>query len=69
MTEMARCPVHRGTLPYLARMAKYWNNHSKHGEKPIKPSFLIEVMALEYLYGGWVGQFDREMQSFFATLF
>ena len=30
----------------LVRMAKYWNNNPKHGEKPVKPSFLIEVMAL-----------------------
>jgi len=52
----------------LVRMVKYWNNNKKHGEKPVKPSFLIEVMALQCLYGGWGGQFDREMQSFFATL-
>ena len=52
----------------LVRMGKYWNNHAKHGEKPVKPSFLIEVMALQCLHGGWGGQFDREMQSFFATM-
>lgn len=52
----------------LVRMIKYWNNNPKHGEKPIKPSFLIEVMALDCLHGGWGGQFDREIQSFFATL-
>lgn len=53
----------------LVRMVKYWNNNSKHGaDKPIKPSFLIEVMALECLYGGWGGSFDREIQSLFATL-
>lgn len=53
----------------LVRMVKYWNNNPKHGsEKPVKPSFLIEVMALECLYGGWGGSFDREIQSFFATL-
>lgn len=52
----------------LVRMAKYWNNHTRHGEKPVKPSFLIEVMALQCLYGGWGGQFDREMQGFFATM-
>lgn len=52
----------------LVRMVKYWNNNPKHGEKPVKPSFLIEVMALQCLYGGWGGQFDREIQSFFATL-
>ena len=52
----------------LVRMVKYWNNNSKHGEKPVKPSFLIEVMALECLYGGWGGSFDREMQGLFSTL-
>jgi hypothetical protein len=52
----------------LVRMVKYWNNNSKHGEKPIKPSFLIEVMALQCLHGGWGGSFDREMQALFATL-
>lgn len=52
----------------LVRMAKYWNNNPKHGEKPIKPSFLIEVMALQCFYGGWGGQFDREIQAFFATM-
>lgn len=53
----------------LVRMVKYWNNNKRHGEqKPVKPSFLIEVMALECLYGGWGGHFDREIQAFFATL-
>lgn len=52
----------------LVRMVKYWNNHPEHGEKPVKPSFLIEVMALECLYGGWGGRFDYELQAFFETL-
>lgn len=52
----------------LVRMAKYWNNNKKHGEKPVKPSFLIEVMALQCLHGGWQGRFDYEFQSFFSTL-
>ena len=52
----------------LVRMVKYWNNNPKHGERPVKPSFLMEVMALQCLYGGWGGQFDRELQAFFATL-
>ncbi len=52
----------------LVRMAKYWNNNPRHGEKPVKPSFLIEVMALQCLYGGWQGRFDYEFQSFFQTL-
>jgi hypothetical protein len=50
-------------------MVKYWNNNPKHGaDKPIKPSFLIEVMALECLHAPWGGRFDREIQAFFATL-
>lgn len=53
----------------LVRMAKYWNNNPKHGaEKPVKPSFLIEVMALECLHGGWQGRFDYEVQTLFSSL-
>ncbi len=52
----------------LVRMVKYWNNNARHGEKPVKPSFLIEVMALQCLYGGWQGRFDYEVQGFFSTL-
>ncbi len=52
----------------LVRMVKYWNNNAKHGEKPVKPSFLIEVMALQCLHGDWQGRFDYEMQAFFSTL-
>lgn len=52
----------------LVRMVKYWNNNARHSQKPIKPSFLIEVMALECLYGGWQGRFDYEIQGFFSTL-
>lgn len=52
----------------LVRMVKYWNNNPRHGEKPVKPSFLIEVMALQCLYGDWQGRFDYELQGFFATL-
>jgi hypothetical protein len=49
----------------LVRMMKYWNNH--HG-KPIKPSFLIEVMALQVLHPPFGGEIDREMQGFFHAL-
>ena len=52
----------------LVRMVKYWNNNTRHGERPVKPSFLIEVMALQCLYGGWQGRFDYEIQGFFSTL-
>jgi len=53
----------------LVRMVKYWNNNPKHGaDKPVKPSFLIEVMALECLHGGWQGRFDYELQAMFSSL-
>jgi Second Messenger Oligonucleotide or Dinucleotide Synthetase domain len=53
----------------LVRMMKYWNNNPKHGaDRPIKPNFLIEVMALDCLHGGWQGRFDYEVQALFATL-
>jgi predicted nucleotidyltransferase len=53
----------------LVRMVKYWNNNPRHGtDKPVKPSFLIEVMALECLYGGWQGRFEYELQGLFSTL-
>jgi predicted nucleotidyltransferase len=60
--------AYSGEWKGLVRMIKYWNNNPRHGEKPIKPSFLIEVMALQCLYGGWQGRFDYEIQSFFSTL-
>ena len=49
----------------LVRMMKSWNREQG---KPIKPSFLIEVMALEILYPPWGGIYSREMQAFFHTL-
>lgn len=53
----------------LVRMVKYWNNNPRHGtDKPIKPSFLIEVMALQCLYGGWQGRFEYEIEALFSTL-
>ena len=49
----------------LVRMAKKWNSH--HG-KPVKPSFLIEVMALEVLNPPFGGDYRREMKAMFAAL-
>lgn len=49
----------------LVRMMKSWNR--KQG-KPIRPSFLIEVMALEIIFPPWGGTYSREMQAFFHTL-
>jgi hypothetical protein len=58
-----------GEWKALVRMVKYWNNNNDHGaDKPIKPSFLIEVMCLQLLYGGWGGRFDYEFQALFTTL-
>lgn len=49
----------------LVRMMKYWNSHH---DKPIKPSFLIEVMALDVLHAPYGGDRARETQFFFAGL-
>lgn len=54
-----------GEWKAIVRMMKYWNNHNG---KPITPSFLIEVMALEVLYSTFGGSFAREMQAFFHAL-
>lgn len=48
----------------LVKMLKKWNEN--HG-KPIKPSFLIEVMALDILYPPFSGGYVYELKSFFAT--
>ena len=45
-------------------MIKKWNDHNS---KPIKPSFLIEVMAMQLLVGPWTGSYPREIKGFFAT--
>lgn len=48
----------------LVKMIKKWND--VHG-RPIEPSFLIEVMALELITGEWTGDFRRELRQFFAS--
>lgn len=57
--------AYSGEWKGLVRMMKSWNREQG---KPIKPSFLIEVMALEILYPPWGGIYSREMQAFFHTL-
>ena len=52
----------------LVRMVKYWNNNARHGERPVKPSFLLEVMCLQCLHAPWGGSFERELQGLFSTL-
>lgn len=49
----------------LVRMMKRWNQEQG---KPVTPSFLIEVMALEVLDPPFGGDYRREMQGFFASL-
>lgn len=48
----------------LVKMIKKWNETQG---KPIKPSFLIEVMALQLLYPPFSGGYVYELKSFFAT--
>ena len=47
----------------LVKMLKKWNEHH---DKPIKPSFLIEVMSLDFL-ANWGGSYPRELKAWFAT--
>ena len=47
----------------LVKMIKKWNEHH---DKPIRPSFLIEVMSLDLLTT-WGGSYPRELKAWFAT--
>jgi hypothetical protein len=48
----------------MVKMIKKWNEIQG---KPIKPSFLIEVMAMQILYPPFSGGYVYELKSFFAT--
>ncbi len=48
----------------MVRMAKSWNRTK---DKPVNPSFLLEVMALEILRPPFGGDFPYEFVAFFAT--
>jgi hypothetical protein len=48
----------------MVRMAKRWNETKN---KPIKPSFLFEVMALEILRPPFGGDYPYEFMAFFAS--
>lgn len=54
-----------GAWKGIVRMTKKWN--ANHG-KPIKPSFLIEVMALELLAPPFGGDYRYEIKSLLASL-
>lgn len=45
-------------------MIKKWNDHH---DKPVKPSFLLEVMALDLLIPPYGGSYAREIRQFFAS--
>jgi hypothetical protein len=47
----------------LVKMIKKWNEHQG---KPITPSFLVEVVALELL-NDWAGSYPRELKAWFAS--
>lgn len=53
-----------GRWKALVRMIKKWNDHR---DRPVKPSFLLEVMALGILNRGFGGHYSLELQTFFAT--
>lgn len=48
----------------VVKMVKKWNDHL---DKPVKPSFLLEVMALDLLTAPWSGSYPRELRQFFAS--
>lgn len=48
----------------IVKMIKKWNDHNG---KPVKPSFLIEVMAMKLIAGPWTGSYPYELKGFFAT--
>jgi hypothetical protein len=48
----------------MVRMAKAWNRHQG---CPVKPSFLLEVMALPLLRPPFGGDYPYEFMAFFAT--
>jgi hypothetical protein len=54
-----------GAWKGIVRMTKKWNANQG---KPIKPSFLIEVMALELLVPPFGGDYRYELKSFLSSL-
>ncbi len=56
---------YNGEWKGIVRMTKKWNTNQG---KPVKPSFLIEVMALELLYPPFGGDYRLEIKAFLASL-
>ncbi len=57
--------AYSGEWKGVVRMMKAWNRQK---DKPIKPSFLIEVMALQLLHPPFGNDYRYEMKAFFASL-
>jgi hypothetical protein len=57
--------AYSGEWKGIVRMMRAWNRQY---DKPIKPSFLIEVMALQLLVPPFGGDYRYEMKAFFASL-
>ncbi len=53
----------------MVKMIKKANSHAgdSAGSKPVKPSFLLEVMAHKLLVGPWTGTLPLELRAFFAS--
>jgi hypothetical protein len=56
--------TYSGEWKGMVRMIKKWNNENG---KPVKPSFLLEVMALDLLRPPFGGNFPYEFMAFFAS--
>lgn len=56
---------YNGEWKGIVRMTKKWN--AFHG-KPVKPSFLIEIMALQLLHPPFGGDYCYEIKAFLASL-
>lgn len=56
--------AYEGEWKGMVRMIKRWNVEK---DKPVRPSFLLEVMALDILRPPFGGDYPYEFQAFFAT--
>jgi hypothetical protein len=57
--------AYRGEWKGIVRMAKKWNANAG---KPVKPSFLVEVMALQLLVPEFGGNMRYELKGLFAAM-
>ncbi len=48
----------------VVKMIKKWNDYQG---RPVRPAFLLEVMALKLVQPPWTGSYPRELRQFFAS--